>query len=247
MKTFLNVEPMVANKYQVHTTTDYSLFKPIDGNRNKNLQHINRIKKSMMQSYLFTAIIVNEYFEIIDGQHRFDAIVDLKLPLNYIVLDGYGLDEVHILNQNAKVWNADDYMNGYCELGYLDYLRYREFKTKYSLGHNETATLLSGSTSKQLVDIFYTGCFKIKDYDRAVTIIEKILMLEPYYSGVRRRAFIYAMVSLLSNPAFEFTEFLQKLKLQPTVMQDCTTSQNYKILIEEVYNYRRHQKVNLRF
>ena len=179
--------------------------------------------------------------------YRFDAIVDLKLPLNYIVLEGYGLDEVHILNQNAKVWNADDYMNGYCELGYLDYLRYREFKTKYALGHNETATLLSGSTSKQLVDIFYTGCFKIKDYDKAVTIIEKILMLEPYYSGVRRRAFIYAMVSLLSNPAFEFTEFLQKLKLQPTVMQDCTTSQNYKILIEEVYNYRRHQKVNLRF
>jgi hypothetical protein len=125
------LEPMVKHSNQVHTTTDYFLFKPIDGNRNKNLLHINRLKKSMNQNYLFTVIIVNEKYEIIDGQHRFEVIQELQLPLHYIICSGYGLTEVHILNANSKTWNADDYLEGYCKLGYKDYLIFADFKNKY--------------------------------------------------------------------------------------------------------------------
>lgn len=243
----LKFEPMVKTTNQVHTTTDYFLFKSIDGNRNKNLLHLNRLKKSMSENYLFTIIIVNEKYEIIDGQHRFDVIKDLKLPLNYIICEGYGLNEVHILNQISKTWNADDYLQGYVNLGYEDYIKYAEFKEKYELGHNETQSILSGLHHKGEMNVFYSGQFKIKSLNEAEKIIEKILMVEPYYAGVRRRTFIYAMISLFKNNNFEFTEFLQKLKLQPTALQDCTSVVNYKILIEEIYNYRRREKVNLRF
>lgn len=243
----LKTEPMVKHSNQVHTTTDYFLFKPIEGNRNKNLLHINRLKKSMADNYLFTVIIVNEKYEIIDGQHRFDVIQDLKLPLNYIVCKGYGLNEVHILNQNSKTWNADDYLDGYCNLGYKDYIKYSEFKTNYDIGHNECMTILSGSQSKPSIDVFYSGNFKIKDYNEACKIIEKILLIQPYYQGAKRRSFIYAMLQLFKNPNFEFTEFLQKLKLQPTALTDCANTTQYIALIEEIYNYRRREKVNLRY
>ena len=73
------------------------------------------------------------------------------------------------------------------------------------------------------------------------------MMIEPYYNAVRRRSFIYTMMSLFKNENFEFTEFLQKLKIQPTALQDCTNVTNYKVLIEEIYNYRRREKVNLRY
>jgi hypothetical protein len=242
-----NISNQIAQNYQISTTTDYSLFRPIDGNRVKNLLHINRLKKSISKNYLFTVITVNEKFEIIDGQHRFDAIKDLKLPLHYIMIQGYGLDEVHILNQLSKTWNADDYLTGYCNLGYEDYLIYADFKEKYQIGHNETQSLLSGFLNKCHIDIFYSGNFKVKSLEDAENTIEKILMIEPYYSNVRRRAFVYTMISLLKNPNFEFTEFLQKLKLQPTALMDCGSMQQYKVLIEEIYNYRRREKVNLRF
>jgi hypothetical protein len=239
--------PMANNSTHVHTTKDYSLFKPIDGNRNKNLQHINKLKKSMSSDYLFTILIVNEHHEIIDGQHRFDVIKELNLPLHYVVCVGYGLYEVHVLNQNSKTWNSDDYLTGYCNLGYHDYLQYAEFKDKYNLGHNETMSLLSGVPNKIDIELFYRGDFKVKSLKNAEDIIEKIMMIEPYYPGIRRRAFIYCMMSLFKNKNFEFTEFLQKLKLQPMALQDCTNVTNYKILIEEIYNYRRRDKVNLRF
>ena len=148
----LKTEPMVKHSNQVHTTTDYFLFKSIEGNRNKNLLHINRLKKSMSENYLFTIIIVNEKYEIVDGQHRFDVIQELKLPLNYVVCKGYGLTEVHILNQNSKTWNADDYLDGYCRLKYTHYLKYSEFKERYGFGHVECMTILGGYTSNPGID-----------------------------------------------------------------------------------------------
>jgi hypothetical protein len=244
---YLKNEPMANCSTQVQTTTNYFLFKPIEGNRNKNLLHINRLKESMSENYLFTVIIVNEKLEIIDGSHRFDVIQDLKLPLNYIVVKGYGLNEVHILNRNSKTWNADDYLTGYCNLGYDHYLKYASFKEKYNLGHNETMSLLFGIPNKIDIDVFYRGDFKVKCLKTAEEIIEKIMMIEPYYNAVKRRSFIYTMMSLFKNKNFEFTEFLQKLKLQPTALQDCTSVTNYKVLIEEIYNYRRRDKVNLRY
>lgn len=239
--------PLVKHSNQVHTTTDYHLFRPIDGNRTKNALHLKRLRLSMSENYLFTIIIVNDRYEIIDGQHRFEIIKELGLPLHYVICSGYGLKQVHILNQNSKTWNSDDYLEGYCDLGYDDYIRYRNFKEKYQLGHNEAMSLLLGAAAKVDTSGFYEGAFKIKNYYEAEQTIEKILILEPYYSGVRRRGFIFTMMGLFKNPNFQYTEFIQKLKLQPTAMQDCTSIPNYKTLIEEIYNYRRREKVNLRF
>lgn len=245
MSNTIERKPMLQE--QVYKTTDYFLFKSIDGNRNKNLLHINRLKKSMSQNYLFTVIIVNEKYEIIDGQHRFEVIKELKLPLYYIICEGYGLNEVHILNQNSKTWNADDYLTGYCNLGYEDYIKYRDFKNMYKLGHNETMAILSGAQVSSHIDKFYTGQFKIEDFEKSCSIVDKLLLIEPYYNGIRRRSFVYAFIQLLKNDNFEFTEFIQKLKQQPTAMVDCTTTTQYVSLVEEIYNYRRKVKVNLRY
>ena len=243
----LKTEPMVKHSNQVHTTTDYYLFKSIEGNRNKNLLHINRLKKSMSNNYLFTVIIVNEKYEIIDGQHRFDVIQELKLPLHYITCKGYGLNEVHILNQNSKTWNSDDYLDGYCSLGYPEYIKYKKFKETYSLGHNETLTLLMGVVKGGKIEEFFSGEFKIKSLSEATKNIETISLVAPYYNGYKRRSFIFAMLGLFKNPRFEFTDFLQKLKQQPTSLMDCPTTTSYLVLIEEIYNYRRREKINLRY
>jgi hypothetical protein len=238
-------EPMVTN--QVHTTKDYFLFNSIDGNRNKNLLHINRLKKSMQENYLFTVIIVNEKYEIIDGQHRFDVIEELKLPLNYIICKGYGLNEVHILNQNSKTWNADDYLTGYCQLGYEHYLEYAKFKKTFDFGNNICMLLLSGNDSGNNIKNFYNGDFKIKDYNKAVDKANKIKIVGKYYDGFKRQTFIRAMLQMLDKPLFDFTHFIQKLKIQPLSLKNCNDVGQYKLLIEEIYNYRTREKVNLRY
>jgi len=95
--------------------------------------------------------------------------------------------------------------------------------------------------------VFFQGLFKIKNYKEASGIVEKIMLVEPFYKDWKLRSFILAMLQLFKNTNFEFTEFLQKIKLQPTAMVDCSTTNQYVTLIEEIYNYRRREKVNLRY
>lgn len=245
----LKSEPMVKNSNQVHTTNDYFLFKGIEGNRNKNLLHLARLKKSMSENYLFTIITVNENYEIIDGHHRFEVIKTLGLPLNYVICKGYGLKEVHVLNAVSKTWNAEDYLNGYCNLGYKDYIDYKKFKEKYGFDHNSNLAMLSGvaMSGGNINQDFHNGDFKIKNYQDAEHKAEMICLFKDLYPGYKRRSFVYAMLTLFNKPQFELTEFLQKVKLQPSAMVDCTDSKQYISLIEEIYNYRRREKVTLRY
>jgi hypothetical protein len=248
MNATVNV-PM--NDIQVHTTKDYSLFKTLNGNRDVNQLHLTRLKESMKKNHLTTIIMVNEKFEIIDGQHRFLVSQELKLPINYIISKNYGLNEVQILNANMKNWQIVDYVNGYCDLGYKDYITYREFVADYGFQSQVAILLLSGEypsgNDVSAGTKFKEGTFKVQDYNEAKRKAEKIMMIEPYYKGYLRRSFILALVGMFKNENFEFTEFIAKLKQQPTTLQDCTNVSQYKSLIEEIYNYRRREKINLRF
>ena len=240
------------NTIQVYTTNDYSQFKFINGNRDVNQLHLTRLKESIKKNNLITIIIVNEKFEIIDGQHRFLICQELRLPINYIIVNNYGLNEVQILNANTKNWQTADYVNGYCDLGYIDYIIYRDFVAEYGFSNQVAILLLSGehySDSNKISPSskFKDGLFKVKDLNNAKRMADKIMMIEPYYKGYLRRSFIIAMFGMFNNDNFEFTEFLTKLKQQPTTLQDCTNATQYKSLIEEIYNYRRREKVNLRF
>jgi hypothetical protein len=248
MNTNQNV-PM--NDIQVHSTKDYSLFKTLNGNRDVNHLHLTRLKESMKKNHLTTIIMVNEKFEIIDGQHRFLICQELKLPINYIISKNYGLKEVQVLNANMKNWQIVDYVNGYCDLGYKDYITYREFVADYGFQSQVAILLLSGEypsgNDVSSGTKFKEGNFKVKDYNECKRKAEKIMMIEPYYKGYLRRSFILALVGMFKNENFEFTEFIAKLKQQPTTLQDCTNVSQYKSLIEEIYNYRRREKINLRF
>lgn len=252
----LKAAPMAKNNSQVqetkevnmvYQTKNHSMFKVLGGNRDVNNAHVNRLIKSMSQKVLFSPIIVNEKMQVIDGQHRLSALTKLEKPVNFIVVKGYGLSEVQQLNMNSKNWNSDDYMNGYCDLGKEDYILYREFKNKYGFGHSECQALLMDAIDARKQRIFYSGDFKIKDIKVATDKAEKICMVSPYYDGYKRRSFVFAMMSLFENENFEFTHFIQKLKLQPTALMDCTNVGNYKLLIEDIYNYRSRNKVNLRY
>jgi hypothetical protein len=233
----------------IYSTNNYSLFKSIDGNRVLNELHLKRLKKSIEKNYLFTVITVNESYEIIDGQHRFEAAKELKMPINYIVCPGYGLNEVHILNQNSKTWSAEDYLTGYCDLGYKDYLNFKRFKDKYHFGFNETMAMLAGtitSGGEQNMQ-FKKGEYKVTHWQQANEYANRIWQLKNLYDGFLRRSFIYAMLELFDNSEFDFNEFLHKLTLVPRALTHCADRKHYIELIEEIYNYHRRNKINLRY
>lgn len=234
---------------QVLKTNDYKMFKHLNGNRNINKLHLKRLKDSIAEKYITVPIIINGRNQVIDGQHRLMAAEQLGKAVYYIKVDDLNLDDVHRLNTNSKNWTAEEYMQGYCELGLEDYIKYRDFKRKYGFGHNETNAILTNRTrmSGSKNTDFSDGVFKIKDYDFAVKNAEKICMVKEFYDGYKRRSFVYAMLELFENPDYSHVEFLSKLSFQSVKLQDCTDVRGYLILIEDIYNYKRVKSKQVRF
>lgn len=231
-------------------TEDYSIFSTLDGNRNINVPNLKALKRSIEKEHLQIPIIVNEDLQIIDGQHRFNACKELKKPIYYIIVKGYGLSQVHKLNAISRKWSFDDYLDGYANMGKEDYVKARIFKQKYGLGAVETMSLLlgynclAGGGDRER---FFNGNFKIKSLHDAEAKAEQIMMIRPYYNGYLRKSFIAAMLKLFSLDNFDFNVFMKKLKYQSTKLVDCTTSNQYLLVIEDIYNYKARGKNKIRF
>jgi hypothetical protein len=242
------------------------MFKTLEGNRELNKLHVARLKKSFSDNYLFTPILVNSNMEIIDGQHRIEAAKGLNLPIRFIKLNGYGLREIQIYNSNMKNWKKEDYLNGYCDLKYPEYLKFRNFMRRFpefGISSSEAMLLLyagnnplkekyedyisSPSHKTAPSKWFEEGRLVIPDFEKSCEIAAKILMIKPYYDGFQRRIFVGAMLGILKIESFSISELISKLKSNPTGLQHCNDVTQYKLLIEDIYNYRRREKVNLRY
>ena len=250
---------------KVYKTNDLSKFQNIKGNRPPNPQHIRRLTGSMKEhGILQNPIIVNESMDVIDGQHRLLAAKEANVGIYYIIVKGYSLSDVHVLNLNQKNWTKKDFMNGYADMEVEPYIKLREFAKKNSdYNLSDCVALCSNisgagaatitqkyrkdGTLNGIKEIFEEGTWKGKDFKLAQDYADKIRMVKPYYDGYNRSSFVSVMIGLFKKPVYIHWEFLHKLKLQPNALVHCASASQYKILIEEIYNYRRRNKVNLRY
>lgn len=252
---------------KVYKTNDLSIFNQIEGNRPPNPQHVRRLSQSIKDNGLLcNPILVNEKFEVIDGQHRLLAAKDAKSNIYYIVIKGYDLKEVHTLNLNQKNWTAKDFMNGYADMGIESYIKLRNFtkiNKDYSLSDCIALCSNRSSASSNFIsnkfrkgrkndngikEIFEEGTWKGKDFKFGQDLADKVRLIKPFYDGYNRSAFVRSIISLILNKKeFDLNTFMHKLRLQPTALVDCTSVTQYKMLIEDIYNYRSREKVNLRY
>ena len=240
---------------KVYKTNDLSIFKNIKGNRPVNLKHVKRLTDSIKEhGMLQNPIIVNENMQVIDGQHRLLSAINAKSDIYYIVNDDLNLKDVHTLNLNQKNWNKKDFMDGYAVMGVTPYQELKsfcEYNKDYSLSTciafcNNT----TDSTHNRLGEnneVFEDGTWKGRDFKLAQSWADKIRLIKPYYSNYTRSSFIGTMISLLRKEEFDLKTFIRKLELQPSALSDCSNRAQYKMLIEEIYNYKNRNKVNLRY
>lgn len=117
---------------RVYTTNDYNRFKTLKGNRNVSNTRVVRIMESIQKyGWLSNPILVNDKFEIIDGQGRFEALRRLGLPIEYIVHSGIGLKECQGLNHYQKNWSMMDYINSFVESGNDNYAFLKQMLIQY--------------------------------------------------------------------------------------------------------------------
>jgi hypothetical protein len=251
-----NQAPMPNNSKQVQTnkevnkvyrTNDHTRFKKINGNRAVNKLHLNRLIESIKNNDLTHAvpIVVNEQFEIIDGQHRFDACLFLNKPIYYIIVQG-SLKEVQILNQNSSNWKSEDYIEGYCDLNMTEYIWFKDFWKTNKISCEAAGCISLNLPHDKVGNIIKSGYLKISDKDDAIIRVNYFHQYRKVYDGAYTRLFVNAIIMIEKIDGFSHEKLLHKLAYQSDKLKATTKARAYIAMLEEIYNYRERNE-KLRF
>lgn len=181
---------------EIRETNNYSMFKNMLGNREIKDTNYKKLLRSMSEKQLLMPILVNEKFEIIDGQHRFTACKTLNLPVYYYVVPGYKIEDVKRANLVSCTWNLDDYLNLHFEMGKTEYSNFKEIIEKNKLKVTQLLEIVAGIENKEYSRVkmaFEDGIFAIEsplEIQRFLQDWQDFRELKEYNTSKFTRAFL---------------------------------------------------------
>src|SRR5690625_2495159 len=156
---------------QVYKTNDYNLFKNIKENRQIS-ENLN-LKSEIEKHGILVPVIVNEKYEIVDGQHRVYYAKALGLPVPFIVQKGYGKEEIISINNSSKKWMLIDFINRYAQEGLSDYKKMMELIKKYDVSANLLCSLAFNTTDNTRPAVkTKNGELQFVNYDFLIEFLE---------------------------------------------------------------------------
>ena len=229
----------------IESTYDYSMFKDLLGNRIIRDNHVTEIRNSMAKNHLANIVIINEFGMIIDGQHSVYAAAELGLPVNYIVMKGYGVEEVAILNTNTSNWKEIDFIQQKSDLydaGAHEFEAYRkviDIVETESFNYKTALYVLEGGKiagNKEIV----SGELRIPKGNDGI-VSERIDLLNQCIGTIGSKAktssFAQATVLTMQVPGFIKKTFLMKMKTGKNVILNAKSGrEDLLFAIESVYN-----------
>lgn len=189
---------------KVYLTDDFEKFKVLDGNRNVTDGRKKMLIKSIDENgYITNPIIVNENYEVIDGQGRLESCKELGVPIAYTIVDGIGIEECMVLNQNMKNWTIKEFIDSYASLGNQDYIRLRDLIDLTDRGIRVIMFAINSTHYGSAGDAIRLGKLKVseKQYDHALDALSYLDHFTPYINKIQGRsellqeAIIYAFVN----------------------------------------------------
>lgn len=168
----------------VFETSDYAKFKFMLGNRHINLSSVKKIEESIAQNgFKMCPILVNEKFEIVDGQHRFTALKNLGLPIYYIIENGLNIEDCKILNLNVKNWSMTDFLKSYSDMNNTEYVKLSKFISENRISVNNAMVAFSKDGRDSAKTPFYRGDFKMYFLEKNIKkVFELDVLLRKQYA-----------------------------------------------------------------
>lgn len=257
------------NRTVVMLTKDYGMFKHIRGNRDLVESNIQAISNQLLDRGQQQPIIVNERYEIIDGQHRLEACKRLKMPVQYIKRTGANLDDVISTNIVGKKWTLMDYINRFAAEGKKDYINLQKFiieaknfgfapstAVKIAQGSNtndafymyEDGIIRRGRDQKASKALYHVGDgikrgnFKMPNEDEAKKRMQQIHEFKDF-SFYNKVTFVNAIIQCMRIEEMDFKRLLESARKYQRRFTNEASTENFVKMFEEVYNWRRKNKL----
>lgn len=249
-KMNMKEDKIIAHIYESY---DYEKFKFMEKG-NRDLKHVERIKKSLLNGEVLKPIMINEKFEIVDGQHTYIARKELGLPIYYYINYGSGVKEARLVNVAGQNWTKVDYVKSYSDEGNPEYLKFKEFREMFpdiTVSDCEKILNLSLSSANDPKRNDYKrlerGDFKVKDFDAAVRVANMIMAYSPYGKVYKSSSFVSAILKLSRLEHFDNELIITRLERGQAKLLHCSNADDYVEMIEDIANYRRGKNNRIHF
>lgn len=239
---------------QVEKTKDYDKFKLLTGNRPVDRYHLKKLKISIEKNNHLNLhpIIVNNNFEVIDGQHRLQAAKDLQVDIFYIKSEDIQDDHLIDCNVNQKSFDVENY---------IDFFAVKEKKPEYitlkrmlkdsTLKPKALLTLILGVVSTNILEFLKTGKFKFPQNQDPEIMLFFYYEFKQYANDKRLRPlsmftnhnFTRALRWLFLTEGFKSEIFLKKLDLRWFDLKPQRTSEDWYKLLIDIYNFKNHNRI----
>lgn len=151
---------------EIYVTNNYDQFKRLKGNREPEKRR--NLIKSINENGMLVPIIVNNNFEIGDGQARYCAAKMVNQPILYRITSEITFEDIIEMNRTTHNWILPDYVHRYMVEGNIEYTKLAELH-----GNNRHIPLssmvrtgmgYSGSISTAIPKV-HTGDFRFYNYN----------------------------------------------------------------------------------
>lgn len=229
----------------VQETKDYKKFSFMVNNRTQNEGHINALKTAFEEIGNLTKvqpILVNEKFQIIDGQHRFIACKELEAPIFYTQVKGLGIRDAQKMNVLHRSWTADDYVRSYALGGDRNYQRYQQLREDYGFSHSLILMAVYGPHRKKDQSLHATlknGDLAIDDETLASAKerLDKLADVVELAPVAKTKAVGQAFLQIAESDNYDHKRMLSKLKMRADTIEAYQNVFDNQRQLEDVYNY----------
>lgn len=201
---------------KVYMSYDYAKFTCLDRNRELNPANLNNLMESMKEEQLVIPIIVNQYYQIIDGQHRKESAEALGLPIFYIINHNYGIDQVIRANTVGVNWTKDDFLQSYVKQGIESYIELDMIRDEYGISIGTLLSIISdfsGMSLQYTTAKFENGALNINEQMiGGINFFLFQLELFSDYKGYKNASFIRAFLRLYMYEDFDPTQLAKQVK-----------------------------------
>lgn len=231
----------------IKTTRDYDKFKFRDDNREAISQPRveDLIKKIQKKNLLhLNPIIINDKWEVINGQHRVLAAKKLGLEIYYIQDNAITPGDIATIN-DVKSWKLNDYLNFYVKNGYPEYIKLNEFIKRHNISLKVAFNVARGRGRKALTDFMegkYVHDSEMKD--EYIEICHELVEFLRQQKGkilstfTTSAKFWQAVSAIAMLDKFDRKHFIKNCQLHHNKIMAKASLNDYIRLFQWIYNYR---------
>lgn len=235
---------------KVYHSSNYGLFKMLDGNRDLNESKIKRIMadiESGIDVLRYYPIQVREEdgrLKIIDGQHRFYIGKKLGRAVFYILMtEERTIGDIAKINSNVEKWKAKDFINAYVRTDVQDYKILDEFMQKYSISVTLAAALLEhkdaayGMGGPEGISRFQRGQFKATYLTEATQLADVCQHFKEFKHWKDAR-FFTAIQKIIEAGKIDVWDLVKKVNNYRDELSKQVSWKEYISNLESIWNKR---------